>query len=186
MLVWEVTDRVASQQRRDQMLALLDVLIGHAPIAARRPRPRAAGRRINEVLAAANGRSVAEHLGRPLPEVIPGIAGVIEPVLRRVLETGDPVIDAELETHPLPTDPHRRRHWKISYYPVLGSGAGGPIDGVGVIVTDETQHVEAERERARLHEAERTARATAERAQRRLDLLARPATCSAAPSTRTR
>ena len=173
VLVWEVTDRVAPERSRDQMLALLDVLIGQAPIGIAFLDRELRYVRINEVLAAANGKSVAEHLGRPLPEVIPEIAEFVEPALRRVLGTGEPVIDSELETAPLWDDPHRRRHWKVSFYPVYESGPGGPPDGLGIIVTDETQRVEAERERERLHEAERAALAAAERAQDRLDLLAR-------------
>ncbi len=173
VLVWEVTDRVEAERRREQMLGLLDVLIRQAPIGIAFLDPRLRYVRINENLAAANGRSVEEHLGRPLPEVVPGIAHQLVPPLEEVLSTGRPIIDAQLETPPMPAEPGRRRYWQISYYPVPSPVRGAPPEGVGIIVTDQTERVEAERERARLHEAERAARAAAEQAQARLDLLAR-------------
>ena len=173
VLVWEVTDRVEAERRREQMLGLLDVLIRQAPIGIAFLDRRLRYVRINENLAAANGRSVEEHLGRPLPEVVPGIAHHLVPPLEEVLSTGRPIIDAQLETPPMPAEPGRRRYWQISYYPVPSPVAGAPPEGVGLIVTDQTERVEAERERARLHEAERAARAAAEQAQARLDLLAR-------------
>lgn len=44
--------------------------------------------RINHTLAAINGQSIEEHLGRPLAEVIPDAAPDIVPGLKKVLETG--------------------------------------------------------------------------------------------------
>ncbi|HNT52927.1 MAG TPA: hypothetical protein PKH19_05950, partial [Candidatus Syntrophosphaera sp.] len=47
--------------------------------------------RINEWLAAVHGRSVAAHLGVRVREAIPDIAPHVEPLLRQVLETGEPI-----------------------------------------------------------------------------------------------
>jgi PAS domain S-box-containing protein len=177
VLVWEVTDRVEAGRRRDQMLALLELLILRAPIGIAFLDRQLRYVRINENLAAANGLPVEEHLGRPLPEVVPEIAPHVVPDLRRALETGRPIIDVQLQTPPRPAEPDRPRHWQLSYYPVFPLGPDGePVDeaeGIGVIVSDLTERVEAEQERTRLHEAERAARAEAERARERLDLLAR-------------
>ncbi len=112
------------EQRRDQMLALLDVLIGQAPIGIAFLDRELRYVRINEVLAAANGRSVAEHLGQA--------AARGDPRDRRRHRGGGwdgSRIDSELETAPLWDDPHRRRHWKVSFYPVYESGPGGPPTG---------------------------------------------------------
>jgi PAS domain S-box-containing protein len=177
VLVWEVTDRVVAERRREQMLALLELLILRAPIGIAFLDRQLRYVRVSENLAAANGLPVEEHLGRPLHEVIPEVAPQIIPDLRTVLETGRAIIDLQLQTPPRPPEHERPRHWQLSYYPVFPVGPGGePADeaeGVGVIVSDLTERVEAEQERARLHEAERAARAEAERARERLDLLAR-------------
>jgi len=177
VLVWEVTDRVEAERRRDQMLALLELLILRAPIGIAFLDRELRYVRINENLAAANGLPVQEHLGRPLPEVIPELAPQLLPDLHRVLETGRPIIGLQIETPPRPPDPDRRRHWQLSYYPVFPLGPGGEPaeepEGIGVIVTDLTERVEAEQERARLLAAEREAARRAQHAAARQALLQR-------------
>ena len=46
---------------------------------------------INKWLAAINGLTVGEHIGRTIAEVLPDVAAVIEEPLRRVIATGEPV-----------------------------------------------------------------------------------------------
>ena len=53
--------------------------------------------RINEALAAYNGLPVAEHIGRRTAEVVPELWPEIEPYYRRVLETGESVLNVEIE-----------------------------------------------------------------------------------------
>ena len=67
----------------------------------------------------------------------------MEHVYRRVLETGEPAtnIEVERQTHGEPDF----RHWLASYYPVR---VDGEMLGVGVIVTDITERQEAEHFRA--------------------------------------
>ncbi len=59
---------------------------------------------INDWLAAINGVSVAQHLGRTLGEVLPDIAAAVEPQLRHVIKTGEPIlggtVDAETPAQP--------------------------------------------------------------------------------------
>ena len=56
-------------------------------------------RHINDWLAALNGLSVEDHLGRSIGEVIPRVAAAVESQLRHVIETGKPIlgetVDAE-------------------------------------------------------------------------------------------
>ena len=62
--------------------------------------------RINERLAAMNGKTVEQHIGRTVREIIPQIATEVEKLKRRVLETGEPVIDVEVHGES-PADPWR-------------------------------------------------------------------------------
>lgn len=97
--------------------------------------------RINETLAAANGVPVRDHIGRSIHEVIPDLAKELEPILRRVVSTGTPVLDAEVsgKTH---SEPQRVHHWSVSYFP-LAMFPGGP-PGVGVVAVEITGRKEAE------------------------------------------
>ena len=103
---------------------------------------------INEALAKFNGIPVDEHVGRTLGEVLPSeLAEQIEPIYRRVIETGEPVTDQELraDTYSLPGD---MRDWQISYHPV--KDAEGEVLGVNTLVQDITERNRAEEAQRRL------------------------------------
>jgi PAS domain-containing protein len=51
---------------------------------------------INGRLAAINGRSVEDHIGKTTAEVAPQFGPALEPIFQQVLQTGDPVIDIDL------------------------------------------------------------------------------------------
>ncbi|MEJ7892371.1 MAG: SpoIIE family protein phosphatase [Solirubrobacteraceae bacterium] len=103
--------------------------------------------RVNDALAAINGVPAAEHIGRTLSEVVPGVpdSGSGDP-LRRVLATGEPVVDLEV-TGTTAGRPDEQRTWLVSYYPVRG--ATEEISWLGSFVVDITERKRAE-ERARL------------------------------------
>ena len=50
---------------------------------------------VNDHLAEINGRPADAHLGRTVREVLPHLADTLEPLFRRVIATGQPVVDAE-------------------------------------------------------------------------------------------
>jgi signal transduction histidine kinase/putative methionine-R-sulfoxide reductase with GAF domain len=97
--------------------------------------------RVNEALAVINELSAEEHQGRTFAEVIPHLAPVLEPIARRVLETGDPVTALEMSAG-TPSDPQAQRFWLSSYYPVLA--ADGEALGVGAVVEEVTDRRRAE------------------------------------------
>ena len=97
--------------------------------------------RINETLAAINGVPVSEHIGKSLWEILPSMAPDLEPIYRRVIETGQPALDIEVHGTTL-TQPQIERDWLVSYYPITTNE--GVILGVGNVVRDITQHKRAE------------------------------------------
>jgi PAS domain S-box-containing protein len=92
--------------------------------------------RINEALAALNGRPVRDHLGRSVCEMLPDVAPVLEPMLREVMQRGEPMLNREL-TVPSRSDPDVQQTLLVTFFPVR-SGADGQVDGVGAIVSDIT------------------------------------------------
>ena len=105
--------------------------------------------RINAEMATINGRSISEHIGRTMSEVIPEMADRIEPLYRKVIETGEPIIDIEVRGM-RNADPGKPRDWLANYYPVKDDI--GRLLGVGAIVQDITDRKEAERELKRSEE----------------------------------
>jgi PAS domain S-box-containing protein len=88
--------------------------------------------RVNERLAAINGKPVDEHIGRRLGDVIPDVARTIEPIYRQVIESGEPATDLEVRG----TTPRWNGTAIVSYYPLKGSD--GTVRGVSTVVQDIT------------------------------------------------
>jgi PAS domain S-box-containing protein len=144
--------------------ATLDALVATAPIGLGFWDRDFRYVRINDALAEINGIPHDEHLGRTLREMLPELAATLEPMWRRVLETGEPLIGVEVSGE-TPAQPGVTRHWLATYYPVPDA-AGEPI-GIGAIVSDIT-----ERKRAQ---------AEAEAARRRVEFLAEAGELLASP-----
>src|SRR5215510_2172366 len=121
-------------------------------------------RRINARLAEMNGRSVEEHIGHTLREVVPQIADAVEPHYKRVIESGEPVLNVETRSAPGQRPVH---HFVVSYYPVKDDEQR--MLGVNVVVVDITQRKQVEEEREKLLEQEKAAREEAEAANRMKD-----------------
>src|SRR5882672_5059438 len=105
---------------------------------------------INETLALMNGRPVADHLGKSVREVLPTIAVTLEPLLQRILETGEPALNIELSGE-TPAQPGVTRYWRASLFPLAGaprrrkSDRNGGAGGIGAIVVEDTPRRHAER-----------------------------------------
>jgi diguanylate cyclase (GGDEF)-like protein/PAS domain S-box-containing protein len=97
--------------------------------------------RVNEVLAKINGTSVANHLGKSVPEILPDLAPTIEPLYKQVLLTGKPLLNQEI-TGKVPSQPGIKLTWLVSYFPIFD------IDNipyrVGVVVIDISTRKEME------------------------------------------
>ncbi len=93
-------------------------------------------RYINAWLADMNGMSPEQHIGKTIHEVVKDIAVAVVPQLRRVLESGEPVIDGEVEASTPGTD-GERRVFRHSYHPARDSD--GRIVGVSCVIQDVTE-----------------------------------------------
>lgn len=145
----------ASQRETAESLALLDAFLTNAPMGIAFFDPHLRYRRINETLAAANGRPIADHLGRPLREAVPDMPAEIVADLQEVARTGRPLLNREAVGRPGQPD----RTWLTSYFPVR-TPDGRPL-GVGVVAQDATERLAALR---RLRESEARHRAVLETA----------------------
>ena len=110
-------------------------------------------RHINDWLAALNGLSVEDHLGRSIGEVLPHVAAVVEPQLRRVIETGDPIVGATVDAETA-AQPGVTRSFQHDYLPVRSDG--GAVVGVSCVVEEITARKNAEEMR---HQSEEWLRA---------------------------
>ena len=138
-----------------QRLAQLEATYATAPVALCVLDRELRFVRINERMAELNGASVAAHIGRTIREIVPDIAPKAEPMLRRIMETGEPVLGLEL-TGKTPAKPGVERTWLEHWFPLRG--AAGEITGINVVaeeITDQKRIAEALR---RLQQLEATGR----------------------------
>ncbi|MEV6973768.1 SpoIIE family protein phosphatase [Kitasatospora sp. NPDC093806] len=161
LLLLATASDTAALHRIEADLAVLDGIFGQSPIGMAVYDTELRYVRLNESLARMNGVPVAEHLGRRISSVLPGInSAEIEQIMRQVLATGRPVVDARSHGR-VPGDPRRDRAWSASYFRLEDST--GRVFGVCSSIIDVTERFQAEARAARAQErlatiAEATAR----------------------------
>ena len=134
-------DRARLYKETLESYALLEGLLASAPVGIGFWDRELRFVRVNEALAEINGIPPEAHIGRTLAEVLPELAPQLEPIYRRVLETGVPLIHEET-TAETPTRPGGLRHWLTSYYPVVQEG-GEPL-GMAAVIMEITEQKRAE------------------------------------------
>ena len=98
---------------------------------------------VNEWLAALNGLSVSEHLGRTIGDVLPDVAQGVEEQLRRVITVGEPIMAGTVEAE-TPAYPGIMRTFEHNFYPVRS--LDGTVVGVSCTVQDITEREAAKKE----------------------------------------
>ncbi|MEU0442654.1 MULTISPECIES: SpoIIE family protein phosphatase [unclassified Streptomyces] len=98
---------------------------------------------LNDTLERLGGVPREQRLGRRLSEVLPGLrTDIIEGLMRKVLETGEPVTDYEYVGWSW-SDPHRRHAYSTSFFPLVDGDDS--ISGVCYMVMDVTERWNARR-----------------------------------------
>jgi len=104
--------------------------------------------RVNDAFARFNGISPEAHVGRPVRELLPARAvAVAEPLIRRVFQTGQPVLGVHVRLGE-PRAAERVRDFYGNLFPVRGPG--GRVLWVGATVLDVSARMRTEEERERL------------------------------------
>ena len=112
--------------------------------------------RINERLAEINGKSIEQHVGHTIHEVLPELADRFVAMWRPIFETGRPLLDVEIRGE-TPKSPHLQRHWVSSFFPMVSTS--GEVTGLMAAVVEITGRKRAEE---RLRESEAKYRALIE------------------------
>jgi diguanylate cyclase (GGDEF)-like protein/PAS domain S-box-containing protein len=148
--------RIVEREREGQ--AILDAFFASSPLGVAILDPDLRYVRVNQTYADWSGTTPAEHTGRGLDDVQPGVREQIELPLRRILATGDALVGLETTT--------RGRHYRASHYPIRG--AGGRITLIAAIIDDVTEIKETEVRLAHLLADEQAARLELEGIRRQL------------------
>jgi len=148
----EMEQLAANEARARTQAAEIDAIYRSAPVGLGFVDAGMRFRRVNARLAAMNGLSPEDHIGRTPSEVTPGIGPHIEGLLRHVIESGEPIRQLEFRAE-APGDPGELRDWVINYDPVFGDS--GQVVGVTAAVAEVTavKRAQSEARRAAANEA---------------------------------
>ncbi len=91
--------------------------------------------RINVPFAQLNGLDSREQVGKPLKDVIADLSSHIQPLLRKVASTGEPVLNQEIRG-PVPSTPGTTGWWLKSFFPITKDG--DVVTQMGIVVQDIT------------------------------------------------
>ncbi|MEU9763428.1 SpoIIE family protein phosphatase [Streptomyces sp. NPDC047987] len=131
--------------------SVLDAFLTSSPIGIAVMDPQLCYVWVNDTLERIGGVSREQRLGRRMSDVLPGLeADTIETLMRRVLDTGVPVIDYEYQGWSW-ADPHRQRAYSTSFFPLTDSD--GAVRGICYMVTDVTDRWRAQQRLALVNDA---------------------------------
>ena len=139
----DVTHRTKLEQEQEHALSLrlLDTLLTSGRLGFAFFDRELRFVRINEQLAEINGYSVAAHLGKTVAEIAPMLDATAREVTARILATGQPVLDHEVNGETARA-PGITRYWNASWYPVQGER--GEIIGFSAVVEEITARKQAD------------------------------------------
>ncbi len=105
--------------------------------------------RINSMLAAVNGGTVEDQIGRRVADVVPALWPSLEPIYQHVIDSGEAAVNQEV-SGPTATDPDRIHCWLTNLNPVSVSG---DVIGIAMVVVDITERKQLEESQATLTRA---------------------------------
>jgi PAS domain S-box-containing protein len=140
-IAWLIARRDAAAASERAARARLDAIFEHVPVGLAFFDAELRYTRVNQRIAEFNGIPAAEHLGRRLSDLLPGLERQVERDLGWVLETGESLEDVEVRGS-TPAQPGVEREWTVSYWPVR---EGRRVVGLGCVAYEVTQRRAAER-----------------------------------------
>ncbi len=140
-VVQDISDRKALEKELYLRQARFDAFFSSAPVGLVIWDDRVRYAQMNESLAEMTGLSVEDQLGKTMGEVVPELAPTVEPMLKKILATKEPVLNIEVSGE-TPKSPGIERHWIASYFPLLGEESKSI--GVGAVIMEITARKQAE------------------------------------------
>ena len=136
----------SAERETAEALVMLETLVARAPIGFAIVDRDYRLVRLNQTLATIDGTTVAEMLGKTVPDAAPHLWPQVEPIYRRLFATGEAVIDVEV-AGPSPIDPSMISSLLTSYFPI---SLHDEIIGIVVVVVDITARKAGEAARQQL------------------------------------
>ena len=131
----DITERRRQREEIENREAQLNAFFSNAPVGLAIVDKDLRFQRINEPFAQLNGLDPRGQLGKPLRDVVADLFTQIEPLLRKVARTGEPVLNHEVKG-PIPSAPGAMGWWLKSLFAIAKNG--GDVTHMGIVVQDVT------------------------------------------------
>ncbi|MFF2331809.1 MULTISPECIES: SpoIIE family protein phosphatase [unclassified Streptomyces] len=145
---------VSGRERKPEWVvgqSVLDAFVVSSPIGMAVMSPQLRYVWMNDTLERVGGVPREQRVGRRLSDVLPGLeADAIETLMRRVLDTGVPVIDYEYRGWSW-ADPQREHAYSSSFFPL--TDGDGTVSGICYMVLDVTDRWKAQQRLALVNDA---------------------------------
>ncbi len=141
VIVEDITERKRIEEELRQRYAELSTIYRTAPIGLAYVDTELRYRAISEQLAKIHGLPVGVHFGRRLVDLIPELGKSETEIMQRVLETGEPILDEEVDAE-TPAQPGEVRSYRRSIIPVRSDD--GRLLGLNLVVQDITERKRTE------------------------------------------
>ena len=131
----DITERRQQREEIEQREAQLNAFFSNAPVGLAIIDKDLRFQRINGPFAELNGLDSRDQIGKPLRSVIADLSHQIEPLLRHVASTGEPLLAQEIKG-PIPSAPGMTGWWLKSLFPIAKDG--DVVTQMGIVVQDIT------------------------------------------------
>ncbi|HEY4901195.1 MAG TPA: PAS domain S-box protein [Terriglobales bacterium] len=131
----DITERRQQREEIDRREAQLNAFFSNAPVGLAIIDKDLSFQRINEPFAQLNGLDSREQVGKPLKDVVADLSLQIDPLLRQVARTGEPILNQEIRG-PVPSTPGVTGWWLKSFFPIAKDG--DVVTQMGIVVQDIT------------------------------------------------
>lgn len=131
----------------DENIASLEALLTSAPVGIAYLDKNLRYVKVNDMFTKMSHRPPGFHMGRTVRETHPNAADFMEPILQKVLKTGEPIKGLEV-SRPNPDKGNEPQHFSGTYFPIISNS--GETIGVGGIISDITALKESQNYNKRL------------------------------------
>ena len=133
LITRDITERRQQQEEIRRRGAQLNAFFSNAPVGLAIIGADLRFQRINGPFCELNGLIPEENIGKQVRDVVTDLASQIEPLVRKVLSTGEPVLNYEI-IGPTPANPGVKGWWLKSFFPIIREGT--VTTQIGVVVQD--------------------------------------------------
>jgi PAS domain S-box-containing protein len=131
----DITERRQQREEIEHREAQLNAFFSNAPVGLAIIDKDLCFQRINEPFAQLNRLDSNAQVGKPLKDVIADLSHQIDPLLRKVARTGEPILNQEIRG-PVRSTPGVTGWWLKSFFPIAKDG--NVVTQMGIVVQDIT------------------------------------------------